>query len=142
MSCKRKPGLLPHLLPLLMARSNTSPASQQNASTSVSPETSDNKNSQSQDVDMETPDSPPETSHASSSSQVPPTPTQANTSGGRVNGEGGGSSSSSNTKANFGAPGSCWQTKKFNEEYEKAEANLLDRGWESEFQPRLDLGWS
>ncbi|KAK0104699.1 hypothetical protein ONS95_004972 [Cadophora gregata] len=80
---------------------------------------------------MEAPDSPPETGHASSSSQVPPTPTQANTSGGRVNGES--SSSSSSNKANFGAPGSSWMTKKFNEEYEKAESNLLDRGWENKY---------
>ncbi|PVH74762.1 hypothetical protein DL98DRAFT_575501 [Cadophora sp. DSE1049] len=107
-------------------------SSQQNPSTSTSAETKDTKDSQSQDVDMEAPDSPPETNHASSSSQIPPTPTQANTSGGRVNGEGSGGSSS-NTKANFGAPGSSWMTKKFNEEYEKAEANLLDRGWENKY---------
>lgn len=108
-------------------------ASQLNPSTSTStPEKT--KDSQPQDVDMEAPDSPPETTHANTSSQASgPSGTQANTSS-RVNGEGG----SSNTKTNFGAPGSSWSTKKFNEEYEKAEANLLDRGWESESFGRFE----
>lgn len=33
-------------------------------------------------------------------------------------------------KVNFGAPGSSWQTKKFNDEYERAESQLLDRNWD------------
>ncbi|KAH7330104.1 hypothetical protein BKA65DRAFT_404961 [Rhexocercosporidium sp. MPI-PUGE-AT-0058] len=77
---------------------------------------------------MEAPDSPPETTQVNSSGQASTASgTQANSSS-RVNGEGG----SSSTKTNFGAPGSSWTTKKFNEEYEKAESNLLDRTWESE----------
>ncbi|KAG4441207.1 hypothetical protein IFR05_003325 [Cadophora sp. M221] len=105
-------------------------SSQLNPSTSTSTSTPEKtKEPQTQDVDMEAPDSPPETAHASSSSQAAgPSGTQANTSS-RVNGEVG----SSNTKTNFGAPGSSWSTKKFNEEYEKAEANMLDRAWENKY---------
>ncbi|KAL2067126.1 hypothetical protein VTL71DRAFT_1550 [Oculimacula yallundae] len=89
--------------------------------------------SQAQDVNMEAPDSPPETTHANTSSQASaPSSTLANTSG-RVNGDGGSGGGSSSTKINFGAPGSSWQTKKFSEEYEKAEANMLDRSWENKY---------
>lgn len=77
---------------------------------------------------MEAPESPPEISHANPASQASaPSGTQANTSG-RLTGDVHGNT----TKTNFGAPGSSWSTKKFNEEYEKAESNMLDRGWESE----------
>jgi len=73
---------------------------------------------------MEAPDSPPEqgimfsptsTSQAQSSHQA------ANHA--RANGD-------SNAKVNFGAPGSSYSTKKFMDEYERAENQLLDRQWD------------
>lgn len=39
------------------------------------------------------------------------------------------SKASGETKVSFGAPGSSWNTKKFSEEYERAEATLLDKNW-------------
>jgi len=36
----------------------------------------------------------------------------------------------SNAKVNFGAPGSSYSTKKFIDEYERAENQLLDRQWD------------
>jgi hypothetical protein len=71
---------------------------------------------------MEAPDSPPE-------QHVMFSPTQASqgqnsqqaANPARTNGDG---------KVNFGAPGSSWQTKKFNDEYERAESQLLDRQWD------------
>jgi len=56
----------------------------------------------------------------------------------RANGEGsstvGGSRGGANggeTKINFGAPGNTWSTKKFAEEYERAENLIMDKHWES-----------
>lgn len=128
MSCKRKPGLVvPFGSPTASNISNKSPASPEQDSPTV-PSTQDNPAAQSDQVMMEAPDSPPETSHvpqqSSNQSQSSGSAQQANTSG-RVNGDSG-------TKVNFGAPGSSWQTKKFNDEYEKTESMLLDRQWESE----------
>jgi hypothetical protein len=75
---------------------------------------------------MEAPDSPPELSYAtlanqSFSAQTPSSSQQSNS--GRVNGE-------ANAKVNHGAPGSSWQTKKFTEEYERAQNALLDQNWD------------
>lgn len=36
-------------------------------------------------------------------------------------------------KTNFGAPGSSYASKKFQDEYDKVESGLLDRGWQSAF---------
>jgi len=75
------------------------------------------------DLDMmEAPDSPPEQhvmfspiqASQGQTSQQAANPT-------RTNGD---------AKVNFGAPGSSWQTKKFNDEYERAENQLLDRQWD------------
>ncbi|CZT05036.1 uncharacterized protein RAG0_11271 [Rhynchosporium agropyri] len=98
-----------------------------------------NNDDQSQDVNMDAPDSPPENTHAAAA----PSSTLANTAG-RVNGDGGrpssGGGSSSTKTPGFGAPGSIWTTKKFSEEYEKAEANMLDRAWENKYgDPLLDI---
>lgn len=72
---------------------------------------------------MEAPDSPPEFERSPTQSFAgQPSGSQAS-SAGRVNGDSG-------TKVNYGAPGSSWQTKKFNEEYEKMESQLLDKQWE------------
>jgi hypothetical protein len=79
---------------------------------------------------MDAPDSPPDFTpgsdiyQAASRSATQPfrdasQAQQANT-GIRVNGE---------TKIHFGAPGSSWQTKKFSEEFERAESGLLDKQW-------------
>ncbi len=72
---------------------------------------------------MEAPDSPPEHVMLSptSTSQAPSSQQTANLV--RANGD-------SNAKVNFGAPGSTWQTKKFMDEYERAENQLLDRQWD------------
>ncbi|KAF4621573.1 hypothetical protein G7Y89_g14515 [Cudoniella acicularis] len=51
---------------------------------------------------------------------------QSNTGASRVNGEGG----STSVKANFGAPGSSYATKKFNEEYERALQSVVDKDWD------------
>lgn len=65
---------------------------------------------------MEAPDSPPEMQH------VAPSSSQAQSSSStRVNGE---------TKVNHGAPGSSWNTKKFDEEYARAYNQLLDQNWD------------
>jgi len=76
---------------------------------------------------MEAPDSPPELDRVVSPTQsfasLPSGSQQPSSSSGRVNGESG-------AKVNFGAPGSSWQTKKFNEEYDKMESQLLDKSWE------------
>jgi hypothetical protein len=96
---------------------NISPASKQ----SSEPQAADGSD---QDM-MEAPDSPPEqnvmfsptfTSQAQSSQQA------ANP--GRANGD-------SNARVNFGAPGSSYSTKKFMDEYERAENQLLDRQWDN-----------
>ena len=34
-------------------------------------------------------------------------------------------------KITHGAPGSSWQSKKFNEDYEKAFSNLMDQNWDN-----------
>ncbi|PBP22551.1 hypothetical protein BUE80_DR006534 [Diplocarpon rosae] len=73
---------------------------------------------------LDTPDSPPESSHLERQSAGP-----QGASLGRANGD---------AKTNFGAPGSSYQTKKFGEEYEKVEAQLLDRQWEN---PYGDVLW-
>ncbi|CAL3963655.1 unnamed protein product [Diplocarpon coronariae] len=68
---------------------------------------------------LDAPDSPPESSHVErprAGSQGAPA--------GRAGGD---------AKTNFGAPGSSYQTKKFAEEYEKVEAQLLDRQWENAY---------
>jgi hypothetical protein len=74
---------------------------------------------------MDAPDSPPEQSHhnfgTQSFSSLPPASQQSNS--GRVNGEGA-------QKVNHGAPGSSWNTKKFNEEYDRAVNTLLDSQWD------------
>ncbi|CZR62062.1 uncharacterized protein PAC_11959 [Phialocephala subalpina] len=79
---------------------------------------------------MEAPDSPPELDRVVSPTQsfasLPSGSQQPSSSSGRVNGESG-------AKVNFGAPGSSWQTKKFNEEYDKMESQLLDKSWEQRF---------
>jgi hypothetical protein len=73
---------------------------------------------------MEAPDSPPEQhimfspTHASQAQS-----SQQATNPARTNGD-------NSAKVNFGAPGSSWQTKKFNDEYERAESQLLDRQWD------------
>ncbi|KAE8452390.1 hypothetical protein EG329_001090 [Mollisiaceae sp. DMI_Dod_QoI] len=76
---------------------------------------------------MEAPDSPPEFERISPTQSFTSPPSgsqQPNT--GRVNGESG-------AKVNYGAPGSSWQTKKFNEEYDKIESQLLDKQWEQRY---------
>jgi hypothetical protein len=113
--CPVSDGLLLSLLHLF---------AQQPANTFVASSSSPKDKGSDDDVTMDAPDSPPEFTQAqastwqSSKEAAQPTP-QANT-GSRVNGE---------AKAHFGAPGSSWQTKKFSEEYERAEANLLDKQW-------------
>jgi hypothetical protein len=73
---------------------------------------------------MEIPDSPPE-QHSmfspTSASQAQNSQQASNPT--RTNGD-------NSAKVNFGAPGSSWQTKKFNDEYERAESQLLDRTWD------------
>lgn len=79
---------------------------------------------------MEAPDSPPEQHTVFSptySSQAQSSQQAANSA--RTNGD-------NSAKVNFGAPGSSWQTKKFNEEYERAESQLLDRQWDHGDCPR------
>ena len=79
---------------------------------------------------MEAPDSPPETSHLpvlANSSQLS---SSAQTNSNRVNGE-------SNTKVSHGAPGSTWTTKKFQEEYERANTQVLDQNWDASESPLL-----
>lgn len=70
---------------------------------------------------IEAPDSPPEPERSPTQSFAgqPSQPSNPN----RVNGESG-------AKVNYGAPGSSWQTKKFHEEYDKMESQLLDKQWE------------
>jgi hypothetical protein len=71
---------------------------------------------------MEAPDSPPDVIFSPSSTpQAQSTQQAANPA--RANGD-------SSAKINFGAPGSSWQTKKFIDEYERAENQLLDRQWD------------
>lgn len=95
---------------------------------------------------MEAPDSPPEmsqpafeaiqtlspsfVSQAGSSSQHPgfSGAQQANTAGYRAAGGAGGAGEQK--VVSFGAPGSTWQTKRYNEEYERAEQLLVDRAWD------------
>jgi hypothetical protein len=75
---------------------------------------------------LEAPDSPPDFERSPTQSFAgQPANAQASSSS-RVNGE-------SSSKVNFGAPGSSWQTKKFNEEYDKMESQLLDKNWERMF---------
>lgn len=86
---------------------------------------------------MDAPDSPPEgssgfESRPSGSQQV------ANSSSTRANGEASGSGGSGSragtnggeAKITFGAPGSSWTTKKFAEEYDRAENSIMDKNWE------------
>lgn len=37
----------------------------------------------------------------------------------------------SSAKVNHGPPGSSWTTKKFQEEYERANTQVLDQNWDS-----------
>jgi hypothetical protein len=72
---------------------------------------------------MEAPDSPPETSHTAAANSSQPSSSQQ-TNSNRVNGDG-------NAKVNHGPPGSSWTTKKFQEEYERANTQVLDQNWDS-----------
>ncbi|PMD64086.1 uncharacterized protein K444DRAFT_583824 [Hyaloscypha bicolor E] len=84
---------------------------------------------------MEIPDSPPE-QHIMFSptniSQAQGSQQAANPA--RTNGD-------NSAKVNFGAPGSSWQTKKFNDEYERAESQLLDRNWDHSECNSIRLRW-
>ena len=72
---------------------------------------------------MEIPDSPPE--------HVVFSPTQASQGQGSQQAGNSARTNGDNTaKVNFGAPGSSWQTKKFNDEYERVESQLADRNWD------------
>jgi hypothetical protein len=84
-----------------------------------------NQPSDSDAIMMEAPDSPPHIS----SQNLPPTfsqikPNQSNQSAARVNGDGTGA------KANFGAPGSSWNNKKFAEEHQRAYEMQTDKDWD------------
>jgi hypothetical protein len=74
---------------------------------------------------METPDSPPEQGAMFSPTFTPQAQSsQQAANPARANGD-------SNAKVNFGAPGSSYSTKKFVDEYERAENQLLDRQWDN-----------
>ncbi|PMD48705.1 hypothetical protein L207DRAFT_505750 [Hyaloscypha variabilis F] len=91
---------------------------------SSSKQASDPQAAENSDQDMvEIPDSPPEHVMFSPTQASQPHGTQQAGNSARANGD-------NNAKVNFGAPGSSWQTKKFNDEYERAENQLLDRNWD------------
>ncbi|KUJ07941.1 uncharacterized protein LY89DRAFT_742240 [Mollisia scopiformis] len=75
---------------------------------------------------MEVPDSPPEFERSPMQSFASQPSGSQSSNAVRVNGE-------TATKVNYGAPGSSWQTKKFNEEYEKMESQLLDKQWDQRY---------
>jgi len=75
---------------------------------------------------LEAPDSPPDFERSPTQSFANQPANSQPSSSSRVNGE-------SSSKVNYGAPGSSWQTKKFNEEYDKMESQLLDKIWEQKY---------
>jgi hypothetical protein len=92
-------------------------------------ELSDQNDVQTQDdypMVMEAPDSPPETN------QVPTANHSAALSGSQTaaSSQVAGGNRGSETKINHGAPGSSWNNKKWQEEYERSYALLLDQNWD------------
>ncbi|KAF5870030.1 uncharacterized protein Bfra_010176 [Botrytis fragariae] len=68
-----------------------------------------------QDHAMEAPDSPPDLYSAHNHSNTPATTP---------------SKSATQEKVNHGAPGSSWNSKKFQEEYDRACEGLVDKNWD------------
>ncbi|RDL42280.1 uncharacterized protein BP5553_02259 [Venustampulla echinocandica] len=79
-------------------------------------------------MEADAPDSPPTSQTQSPSAsfhrhqQSNPQQSQSNTSASRTNGDG--------MKSNFGTPGSSWLSKKFTEEYDRAQSNVVDKNWD------------
>jgi len=128
-------GLLLPKLPSIEKSINTFPAQQE----STTPKGKDKAPEASDDDMIDAPDSPPHDSGTwqTSGPQGPlrdfttnqPLSPPSNA-GSRANGE---------TKIHFGAPGSSWNTKKFSEEYERTDLNLVDRQWNSMFNASVCL---
>ena len=74
---------------------------------------------------MEAPDSPPEQQAplSPSFSPVAPNSSQQASASPRANGD-------KAAKVDFGSPGSSYNNKKFNDDYDRAESSLLDRNWD------------
>jgi hypothetical protein len=86
---------------------------------------------------MDIPDSPPtpeNTSHGNDNGQSLTGSQTLNVNGGAKGAAAArGSANKEDPKINFGAPGSSWNTKKFNDEYDREYNKVIDKEWAREF---------